>query len=176
MFNLMKDYHKKFNSLNNLKTRRKDNEKRKKEVLNNVGDIYSELYDICKRKYNKKIDRLSAKNKIKLNYKQLRLSDEYLYSPEEEQEKQDKKQEKQKEQDEKSFNLDEFIEQIFNKEKLPITNELFKKHFKLEKPIFMHKVLHKTRNDTEKNSKLVNIFNSGLEELKKKLKKCLKKK
>ena len=58
MFNLMKDYHKKFNSLNNLKIRRKDNEKRKKEVLNNVGDIYSELYDICKRKYNKKIYRL----------------------------------------------------------------------------------------------------------------------
>ena len=54
MFNLMKDYHKKFNSLNNLKTRRKDNEKRKKEVLNNVGDIYNELYDIYKRKYNKK--------------------------------------------------------------------------------------------------------------------------
>ena len=104
---------------------------------------------------------MSAKNKIKLNYKQLRLSDEYLYSPEEEQEKQDKKQEKQEEQDEKSFNLDEFIEQIFNKEKLPMNNELFKKHFKLEKPIFIHKVLHETRNDTEKSSKLVNIFNSG---------------
>ena len=60
-------------------------------MLNNVGDIYNELYDIYKRKYNKKIDRLSAKNKTKLNYKQLRLSDNYLYSPEEEQEKQDEK-------------------------------------------------------------------------------------
>ena len=37
--------------------------------------------------------------KIKLNYKQLRLSDEYLYSSKEEQEKQDKKQEKREEQD-----------------------------------------------------------------------------
>ena len=48
--------HKKFNSLNNLKSRKKDNGKRKKEVLNNVGvgDIYNELYDIYKRKYNKK--------------------------------------------------------------------------------------------------------------------------
>ena len=81
--------------------------------------------------------------KIKLNYKQLRLSDEYLYSSEEEQEKQDKKQEKQEEQDEKPFDLDEFIEQIINREKLPINNELFKKHFKLEKPILMHKVLYK---------------------------------
>ena len=46
MFNIMKDYHNKFNNLNNLKTRTKDNEKRKKEVLNNVGDIYNELHDI----------------------------------------------------------------------------------------------------------------------------------
>ena len=92
MFNLMKEYHKKFNSLNKLKPQKENNKKRKQEVLTNVGDIYNELYDIYKSKYNKKIDRLSAKNKIKLNYKQLRLSDEYLYSSEEEQEeKQDKK-------------------------------------------------------------------------------------
>ena len=101
----------------------------------------------------KKIDRLNAKNKIKLNYKQLRLSDEYLYSSEEEQkEKQDKKQEEQEGQD-IPLNLDEFMEQTFNKDKLPINNELFKKHFKLEKPILMHKVLHETKNDKEKNSK-----------------------
>ena len=54
MFNIMKDYQKKFNSLNNLKARTKDNEKRKKEVLTNVGDIYNELYDIYKSKYSKK--------------------------------------------------------------------------------------------------------------------------
>ena len=105
---------------------------------------------------------MSAKNKIKLNYKHLRLSDEYLYSSEEEQEKQDKKQ--------KKHDLDEFIEQTFNKEKLPINNELFKKHFKVEKPILIHKVLHETRNDKDKNSKLVNIFNSGLEDLEKEVK------
>ena len=68
----------------------------KKEVLNNVGDIYNELYDIYKSKCNKKIDRLSAKNKINVNYKQLRLSDEYLYSSEEEQEKNNKKNKKNK--------------------------------------------------------------------------------
>ena len=54
MFNIMKEYHKKFNKLNNLKTRTKDNEKRKQGVLTNVGDIYNELYDIYKSKYNKK--------------------------------------------------------------------------------------------------------------------------
>ena len=34
-------------------------------MLTNVGDIYNELYDIYKSKYNKKIDRLSAKDKKK---------------------------------------------------------------------------------------------------------------
>ena len=93
MFNLMKEYHKKFNSLNNLKTRTKDNEKRKQEVLTNVGDIYNELYDIYKSKYNKEINSLNAKNKKKLDYKKIRLSDDYLYSSEEEQEKQEKQKE-----------------------------------------------------------------------------------
>ena len=54
MFSIMKEHHKKFSSLNKLKTRTKDNKKRKEEVLNNVGDIYNELYDIYKSKYNKK--------------------------------------------------------------------------------------------------------------------------
>ena len=89
MFNLMREYHKKFNSFNNLKTRTKDNEKRKQELLTNVGDICNDLYDIYKSKYNKKINSLNAKNKKKLDYKKLRLSDNYLYSSEEEQEEQE---------------------------------------------------------------------------------------
>ena len=55
MFNQMKSYHKKFNSLNNLKTWTENNKKLKQEVLTNVGDIYNKLYDIYKSKYNKKI-------------------------------------------------------------------------------------------------------------------------
>ena len=54
MFSITKEYHKKFNSLNNLKPRTKDNEKLKQEVLTNVGDTYNELYDIYKSKYNQK--------------------------------------------------------------------------------------------------------------------------
>ena len=54
MFNLMKDHHKKFNSLNKLKPQKENNEKRKQEVLTNVGDIYNELYDVYKSKYKKK--------------------------------------------------------------------------------------------------------------------------
>ena len=66
MFDLMKEYHKKFNSLNKLKTQKENNKKRKQEVLTNVVDIYNELYDVYKSKYSKKIDKLSAKDKKSL--------------------------------------------------------------------------------------------------------------
>ena len=39
---------------------------------------------------------------------------------------------------------------MINREKLPIKNELFKKHFKLERPTLMYKFLYKTNNDKEK--------------------------
>ena len=54
MFNLTKDYHKKFNSLNKLKPQKENNKKRKEEVLTIAGDIYYELYDVHKSKYSKK--------------------------------------------------------------------------------------------------------------------------
>ena len=50
MFNLMKEYHKKFNSLKKLKPQKENNKKRKQKLLTNVGDIYNEFYDIYKRK------------------------------------------------------------------------------------------------------------------------------
>ena len=62
---------------------------------------------------------------------------------------------------------------MFNRERAPINNELFKKHFKVQKPIVMYKVLYET-NNKEKNSKLVNIFNSGLKDLKEEIKKMPK--
>ena len=61
------------------------------------------------------------------------------------------KKEKQEEQDKEPFDLDYLIELIINREKLPINNELFKKHFNLENPIFMYKVLNET-----KDKKIVN--------------------
>ena len=54
MFNLMKEHHKKFNSLNKLKPQKENNEKRKQEVITNVVGIYNELYDIYKSKCSKK--------------------------------------------------------------------------------------------------------------------------
>ena len=63
---------------------------------------------------------------------------------------------------------------MINREKLPINNELFKKHFNLEKLIIMYKVLYETNNDKEGNSKLVKIFKSGLEDLEKEIKEMSK--
>ena len=62
MFNLMKDHHKKLNSLINLKPRSRENKNKRLEVLIHAGDIYNKLYNIYKSKYNKQIDSLSAKN------------------------------------------------------------------------------------------------------------------
>ena len=53
---------------------------------------------------------------------------------------------------------------MINKEKPHINNELFRKPFRVQDPSVMYKVLYET-NDKEKNSKLVNIFNSGLKDL-----------
>ena len=63
---------------------------------------------------------------------------------------------------------------MINREKLATNNELFKKHFKLERLAFMYKVLYEINNDKEKNSKLVNMFNSGSEDLEKKIKEMSK--
>ena len=87
MFNLMKDHHQKLNSLINLKPRTRDNKNKRLEVIIHAGNIYNELYNIYRSKYNKKIDSLSAKNKKKLDYKHLKISGDYLYSSDEEQEK-----------------------------------------------------------------------------------------
>ena len=90
MFNLMRKHHKKFISLKNLTPRTENNKKLKQEMLINAGDLYNSLYYIYKNNYNKKINSLSTKNKIKLDYKKLRVSDDYLYSSEKEQEEQEK--------------------------------------------------------------------------------------
>ena len=79
------------------------------------------------------------------------------------------KKEKQEEQDKEQFDLDDLIELIINREKLPINNELFRKHVNLENPIVMYKVLNEAK-DEEKNSNLVNMFNSGLKDLEKEIK------
>ena len=104
---------------------------------------------------------MSAKDKKKLEYKKLRLSD-YLYSFEEE----------ENEEEEQKPTKDDYkilIKQITDEE-TDINDDLFNKYFKVQRPSDMLMPLNKT-NDTEKNNKLVNLINSGLKDLKEKIKK-----
>ena len=118
MFNLMKEHHKKLNSLINFKPQTIANKNKRLEVIINAGDIYNKLYNIYKSKYNKKIDSLSAKNKKKLDYKHLKISSDYRYSSDEEQEEEqeEKQDEKQEKQDKKPFDPEENIKWMFDKE------------------------------------------------------------
>ena len=62
-----------------------------------------------------------------------------------------------------------------NREETDIDRELFKNHFKFQRPSDMYKNLYEI-NDRKENNKLVNVIRSGLKDLKKELKRCLKKK
>ena len=55
---------------------------------------------------------------------------------------------------------------MIDKEDGHVNQEIFRKYFKIQKPSHMYKVLG-TINDKEKNSNLVNMFNSALKDLKK---------
>ena len=79
------------------------------------------------------------------------------------------KKKKQEKEDEKTINTDEYIDWMINKEDAHINQEIFLKYFIIQKPSFMYKVL-RTMNDKEKNSNLVNIFNSALKDLKEDIK------
>ena len=98
------------------------------------------------------------KIKKKLDYKKLRLSDNYLYSSKEEQEGQ-----------EKTIDLSKFNKQIIEEE-IDLSEELFKKHFNFQMPSDMLMYLNKTKDKT-KNNELVNVINSGLKDLKEEIKK-----
>ena len=74
------------------------------------------MYDIYKNRYNRKINSLNTKNRKKLDYKKLRLSDDYQYSSEE----------KEKKQEEKTISDSNAFNEQINKEQTCINTELFK--------------------------------------------------
>ena len=88
--------------------------------------------------------------------------------------KEKKEQEKQEKQDEKTTGLNKFNKWI-NDEEIDLNEELFKKYFNFQKPGDMLMLLNKT-NDKTKSTELVNVINSGLENLKEEIKICLKRK
>ena len=124
-------------------------------MLTNAGDIYNELYCIFKNKYNKKINILNTKNRIKLDYKKLTLADYYDYPSEEEQE-------------ETITDANEFSKHIAGGE-TDIYEELFKRNFNFQRPSNIFNSLNNI-NDIEKNNVLVNAIICGLKDLKKEIK------
>ena len=70
---------------------------------------------------------------------------------------------------EKITDANEFNEWI-NKEETGINRELFNKHFHYQTPSALFKDLYNT-NDKEKNSLLVSVINSGIQDLKKEISK-----
>ena len=125
----------------------KNNKELKQEVLINAGDIYNELYDLYKNKYNKEINSLNTKNRKNFDYKKLRLSDDYQYSSEEEQE-------------ETKTDMNEITKYIAEEE-TDINEALFKRHFNFQRPSNIFNSLNNI-NDIKQKNKLINVIISGL--------------
>ena len=87
-----------------------------------------------------------------------------------EEEKRRKKEEQERQDEKTKTDLNKWI---FD-EKINLNKRLFKKHFNFQKPSDMLILLNKT-NARTKNSELVNIINSGLEDLKEEIKNMSKK-
>ena len=127
----------------------------KLKVLDDAGDLFNELYYICKDKYNEEKDRLNTKNKKLFYYKKLRLTDDYQYESEEERKKEEKEQQTSKKPDKKEpsknptkDDLSEFNKWV-NREETDINFEVFKKHFSFQRPSDMLKAVY-TTNDKNK--------------------------
>ena len=129
--------------------------------MHNAGDLFNDLYYIYNDKYNEEINSLNTKNRKKFDYKKLRLTDDYQYLSEEEQEETSEKSTK--------TDMNEFSKYIAEEE-TDINEELFKKHFSNQMPYEMLKHLHDL-NDKMKNNLLVKTIKSGLIDLKNEIKK-----
>ena len=84
MYKKLNDFKKRFNKLKTVDPQTNENQVLKPKVLDNVGDLFNELYYIYKDKYNEEKDGLNTKNKKLFYYRKLRLTDNYQYKSEEE--------------------------------------------------------------------------------------------
>ena len=85
MYRKLKNFHKKIADLKNVTPRTEAN----KNLKNNAEVLFNDLYYIYKDKYNEEKNNLNTKNKKKFDYKKLRLTDDYQFESEEEQEQPD---------------------------------------------------------------------------------------
>ena len=84
MHKTLKKFNKIFTGLKNVIPRTNANKKLKEKVLDDAGNLFNDLYYIYKDKYNEEINSLYTENKKKFDYKKIRLTDDYQYLSEEE--------------------------------------------------------------------------------------------
>ena len=107
----------------------------------------------------KKLSSLDTRNRIKYDYKKLKLTDYYQYlSEEEHEEEQEEEQEGEQEekQEETISDVSKFNKWI-NKKETSINTEIFTKHFNFQRPSDMFNFLNNI-NDIKKNTELVNVI------------------
>ena len=90
MHKKLSEFHEKFTKLKSVNPQTEDKDLKTK-VLDNVGEIFNEMYYIYKKKYEEEKDALDEKDAKKFDYIKLRLSDDYEYESEEEEKETDKK-------------------------------------------------------------------------------------
>ena len=135
MYKRLNDFKKIFNRLKTVNPQTHTNELLKQKVLDDVGDLFNELYYIYKDKYSEEKDVLNRRNKKNFGYKRLRLTDNYQYESGEEG-RQTSKKDPPKKPDKKELpkkptkdDLKKFNEWV-NKKETGINRELFWKHLK----------------------------------------------
>ena len=83
MHKKLKNFHKKFTDLKNVTPRIGPDKNLEEKVLDDAVDLFIDLYYIYKDKYNEEKNNLNTKDNF--DYERLRLTDNYLYESEEEQ-------------------------------------------------------------------------------------------
>ena len=83
MYKKLNDFFLKINRFKAVNQQTNENKVLKPNVLDNVGDLFNDLFYIYKDKYNEEKDGLNTKDKKLLYYKKLRLTDDYQYKSEE---------------------------------------------------------------------------------------------
>ena len=94
----LNDFKKRFNKFKNVDPQANENKVLKPKVLDNVGDLFNELYYIYKDKCKEEKEGLNTKNKRFFYYRKLSLTDDYQYKSEGEKQQTSKKADKKSEQ------------------------------------------------------------------------------
>ena len=73
MYKKLNDFKKRFNKLKTVDPQKNENKALKPKVLDNVGDLFNELYYIYKGKYNEENDGLNTKNKKRFSLEKIQV-------------------------------------------------------------------------------------------------------